>query len=105
MSAIKVAIKNVTVRRDAFSIIPVTVPAYEVSILRAQFGKENVQDTGPSGAFVEVVPGNEYERLSSKYGEGKVVKVFGDDGGARLEELVAKEAVKEGKAAKTAAAE
>ena len=41
---------------------------------------------------IEVAPDQEAERLSAKYGAGKVVKVYGDDSGERLRELVEKAA-------------
>lgn len=103
MPTIEVQLKRVTVRRDAFSIIPTTVPAYELAILRMQFGKENVQELGDGGTAT-IDPENESERLANKYGEHKVLKVFGDDGGERLTEVVMRAEAKS-KPAKTEAAE
>lgn len=90
---------QVTIRRDANTITPVTVPPYELTILRNMFGKENVTEGEQVGTF-EVEAAGEHERLSAKYGQGKVVKVYGDDEGERLAELVEKSAIKE-KAVKT----
>ncbi len=84
---------QVTIRRDANTITPVSVPPYELTILRNMFGKENVTEGEEVGTF-EVEANGEHERLSAKYGQGKVVKVYGDDDGERLAELVEKAAVK-----------
>lgn len=90
---INVPLLNVTIRRDAMTITPVTVPPYELSLLRQMFGKENVTE-GEQAAVIAVDPATEHERLSAKYGAGKVSKVYGDDEGERLAELVEKAAVK-----------
>lgn len=90
---INVPLLNVTIRRDAMTITPVTVPPYELTLLRQMFGKENVTE-GDQAGVIEVDPANEYERLSAKYGAAKVSKVYGDDEGERLTELVEKSAVK-----------
>lgn len=99
---------NVTIRRDAHTITNATVAPYELLILRQMFGKENVQDvtSGPAVTF-EADPNNEFERLCAKYGAEKVTKVYGDDNGARLAELVEKSVAKEPtkRAAKAEAAE
>lgn len=84
---------QVTIRRDANTITPVTVPPYEMTILRNMFGKENVTEGEQVGTY-EVDAASEHERLSAKYGQGKVVKVYGDDEGERLTELVEKAAIK-----------
>jgi hypothetical protein len=89
----KVPLIQVTIRRDANTITPVTVPPYELTILRNMFGKENVTEGEQVGEF-EVDSASEHERLSAKYGQGKVVKVYGDDEGERLTELVEKAAIK-----------
>lgn len=91
---------QVTIRRDANTITPVSVPPYELTILRNMFGKENVTEGEQVGTF-EVEANGEHERLSAKYGQGKVVKVYGDDDGERLAELVEKAAVKVKAAGKT----
>lgn len=93
MSKTQVPLMHVTIRRDANTITPVTVPPYELTMLRQMFGKENVTD-GDQAAVIEVESTNEYERLSAKYGAAKVSKVYGDDEGERLKELVEKAAVK-----------
>lgn len=101
MSKIQVPLLTATIRRDANTITPVTVPAYELTMLRQQFGKENVTE-GAAVGFVDIDPAGEYERLSAKYGQAKVAKVYGDDEGERLAELVVKAATKsdEAKASK-----
>lgn len=96
----KVPLIQVTIRRDANTITPVTVPPYELTILRNMFGKENVTEGEQVGEF-EVDAASEHERLSAKYGQGKVVKVYGDDEGERLTELVEKAAIKAKPAGKT----
>lgn len=93
MSKIEVPMVEVTVRHDANTITPVAVPPYELTMLRQMFGKENVTGDKVVGS-IEVEADQEYERLSAKYGAQKVVKVYGDDGGERLVELVEKAAVK-----------
>lgn len=98
MSKTQVPLMHVTIRRDANTITPVTVPPYELTMLRQMFGKENVTE-GEQASVIEVESTNEYERLSAKYGQAKVAKVFGDDEGERLTELVEKAAVKAQKAA------
>ena len=99
MSNINVPMVEVMVRRDANTITPVAVPPYELTMLRQMFGKENVNGDKTVGQM-EVDPAAEFERLSAKYGAQKVVKVYGDDGGERLAELVEKAAVKAPKATK-----
>lgn len=95
---------QVTVRRDANTITPVTVPLYELTILRSIFGKENVSD-GEVVGVVELDASQEHARLSAKYGAARVAKIYGDDEGDRLAELVAKAAVNSPQvAAKTAKA-
>lgn len=103
MSKLLIPLVAVTVRRDAFTITPTTVPPYEVTMLRTLFGKENVVEQGDAGTR-EVDADAEHERLSNKYGADKVIRVFGDDEGARLAELIEKAAVKDGEAATSARA-
>ncbi len=93
MSKTNVPLLNVTIRRDANTITPVTVPPYELSLLRQMSGKENVTE-GEQAGVIEVDASTEHERLSAKYGAAKVSKVYGDDEGERLKELVEKAAVK-----------
>lgn len=90
---INVPLLSVTIRRDANTITPVTVPPYELTLLRQMFGKENVAE-GEQAGTIEVDASTEHERLSAKYGASKVSKVYGDDEGERLIELVEKAAVK-----------
>ena len=93
MSKINVPMVEVMVRRDANTITAVQVPPYELTMLRQMFGKENVNGDKVV-ASIEVEADQEFERLSAKYGAQKVVKVYGDDGGERLAEMVEKAAVK-----------
>jgi len=93
MSKTSVPLLQVTIRRDANTITPVTVPPYEMSMLRQMFGKENVIE-GEQISVIEVDADTEHERLSAKYGAAKVSKVYGDDEGERLKELIEKAVVK-----------
>ena len=93
MSKTNVPLVQVTIRRDANTITPVTVAPYELTLLRQMFGKENVVE-GEQVDVIEVEAATEYERLCAKYGQAKVAKVYGDDEGERLTELVEKAAVK-----------
>lgn len=103
MSTITVPLVEVTIRRDANTITPVTVPPHELTLLRQMFGKENISEP-KEVATVDLDPAGEQERLNAKYGAGKVAKVYGDDDGSRLAELVEKAAVK-AKAGKKAKAD
>lgn len=89
---ILVELKDVTVRRDAMTITPVSVPDYEVPVLRNLFGKENVT-VGDVLRTISVDPEGEYERLCAKYGFEVIAKIFGEDDGLRLSEIVAKSEV------------
>lgn len=93
-TTILVALLAITIRRDANTITPITVPAHELPMLRNMHGKENVTQAEEPIGTVEVDPAGEFERLSAKYGAGKVAKVYGDDDGLRLSEMVAKNEVK-----------
>jgi hypothetical protein len=104
MSKTHVPLLSVTVRRDANTITPVTVPPHEMTILRSIFGKENVQEVEQVGT-VELTGSEEHARLSAKYGAQRVAKIYGDDDGERLAELVEKNAVKATKPAKDKAPE
>lgn len=103
MSQVNVPLIQVTIRRDANTITPVTVPPYEMTILRNMFGKENVTE-GEVVGEIEVNPAGEHERLSAKYGFEKVAKVYGDDDGERLTEQVEKAASGKSKPASKKAA-
>jgi hypothetical protein len=104
MSKINVPLLSVTIRRDANTITPVTVPPYELTMLRQIFGKENVTEGEQVGVY-QADPKGEYERLSAKYGQGKVSKVYGDDEGDRLSELVERAEIKADKPKAKAKAE
>lgn len=97
---ILVPLLAVTIRRDAHTITQTTVPAYEMTLLRQMFGKENVVE-GEQVGTKEVEAAGEHERLCAKYGSDKIAKVYGDDEGERLAELVEKAAAKTKPAAKT----
>lgn len=75
------------VRRDAFTTIHVHVPPYETNILRNLFGRENVTVFGRQSKTT-ITPEQEYDRLCAKYGYEVVAKVFGEDDGDRLMEIV-----------------
>jgi hypothetical protein len=104
MSKINVPLILVSVRRDANTITPVTVPPHELTILRSIFGKENVQEVEQAGA-VEIDATEEHNRLSAKYGSQRVAKIYGDDGGDRLVELVERTEIKADKQSKKAKAD
>ena len=75
------------VRRDAFTTIHVYVPLYETNILRNLFGRENVT-VFERQSKTTITPEQEYDRLCAKYGHEVVAKVFGEDDGDRLMEIV-----------------
>lgn len=75
------------VRRDAFTTIHVYVPPYETNILRNLFGRENVT-VFERQSNTTITPEQEYDRLCAKYGHEVVAKVFGEDDGDRLMEIV-----------------
>jgi len=75
------------VRRDAFTTIHVHVPPYETNILRNLFGRENVT-VFERLSKTTITPEQEYDRLCAKYGHEVVAKVFGEDDGDRLMEIV-----------------
>ena len=75
------------VRRDAFTTIHVHVPPYETNILRNLFGRENVT-VFERPSKTTITPEQEYDRLCAKYGHEVVAKVFGEDDGNRLMEIV-----------------
>lgn len=72
---ITVPLLNVLVRKDASTIIPVSVPEYEVSVIGEIFGPENVTEYSDRGS-IEVDPESEYERLCNKYGEQAVKDIY-----------------------------
>lgn len=75
------------VRRDAFTTIHVYVPPYETNILRNLFGRENVT-VFERPSKTTITPEQEYDRLCAKYGHEVVARVFGEDDGDRLMEIV-----------------
>ena len=92
MSKINVELLEVVVRRDAQTITPITVPEYEIPVLRNLFGKENIT-VNDAVCTIEIDAEGEYERLCAKYGFELIAKIFGEDDGLRLTELVEKSAV------------
>jgi hypothetical protein len=66
---VMVPLVNVHVWRDTDSVIPVTVPAHEVEVLRAIHGGDNVTELGPDDDEVELPADAETElrRLRLKY--------------------------------------
>ena len=104
MSKTTTPVIEVTIRRDANTITPTHVAPHELTLLRQMFGKENVQE-GDTVGSIEIDADTEHERLSAKYGFEKVAKVYGDDNGERLRELVEKHAAKPEKPKKDAKAE
>jgi hypothetical protein len=88
-TAIMIALVAVQIRRDAMTIPIVTVPRHEITLLKKEFGKENVIEQEVVGSY-ELMPEAEQERLSNKYGADKVIAVYGDDNGERRAELVSK---------------
>ncbi len=93
MTAYKVPLLNFSVRRDANTITPVSVPQHEATILRSIFGKENVIEHGDAGT-VKLDAAEEHARLCAKYGDPVVEGIYGQDGGERLAELVERHAIK-----------
>jgi len=63
------------------------VPPYETNILRNLFGRENVT-VFERASKTTITPSHEYDRLCAKYGHEVVAKVFGEDDGDRLMEIV-----------------
>ena len=86
------------VRRDAFTTIHVHVPPYETNILRNLFGRENVT-VFERTRKTTITPTHEYDRLCAKYGHEVVAKVFGEDDGDRLIEIVESLLLADGKPA------
>lgn len=77
---------TIHVRRDAHTLTPVFVPEYEIAILQALFGNENVLNSDnaradengngtASGDFKAAE--DEYARLEIKYGPELVESVYG----------------------------
>lgn len=88
---------NVTIRRDAHTITATQCMPYELHILRHQHGKENVI-VGEVDEPLDVAPESEYDRLMGKYGAENVIKVYGEDEGLKLAEMVRAEGAKLAKA-------
>lgn len=87
MSKVQIPLVMATIRRDANTITTVGVPVYELPILKLMFGKEHVV-IGQEDGQIEVDAAEEFKRLCSKYGREKIVRVYGDDDGDRLTEVV-----------------
>lgn len=89
-------IYHATIRRDAQTITPVTVPAYELAVLKDVFGDENVVTGGVAGQWRESE--DEFDRLSRKYGQAAVEKVYGTKASGGLENAIERADRKESKA-------
>lgn len=96
-----VPLYRVHVKRDVSTKTPITVPAYEINLLRLIHGKENVQDDfgrvlekmdKPVGKFQN--SDNEYQRLTIKYGSAAVEKCYPSED--ELSALVKKQEIKDG---------
>lgn len=77
---------TIHVRRDAHTLTPVFVPEYEITLLQALFGSENVlnasntraDENGIGDIAGEFKAGeDEYARLAIKYGEELIEQVYG----------------------------
>ncbi|MDQ2150066.1 hypothetical protein RBI22_15210 [Alcaligenaceae bacterium C4P045] len=77
---------QVTIRRDAQTITPTSVLEHELPVLRAIYGKENVQKTGTADKAREVETDQEYKRLADKYGMEALTTVYGDEESGRLDD-------------------
>lgn len=95
-----VPLYRVIIKRDVSTKTPVTVPSYEIKILKLIHGQENVQDElgrlfekadKPISKFQN--SGDEYQRLVIKYGEAAVAKCYSKD---ELISLVKKQELKDG---------
>lgn len=96
-----VPLYRVLVKRDVSTKTPVTVPSYEIKILKFIHGQENVQDElgrvlekldKPVGKFAN--SDDEFQRLVIKYGDA-VTKCYSKDD---LISLVKKQELKDGAA-------
>ncbi|NLC23170.1 MAG: hypothetical protein GX776_01660 [Oxalobacter sp.] len=77
---------TIHVRRDAHTLTPVFVPEYEIALLQALFGTENVLNSdnaradengnGTAAGDFKAAE-DEYARLEIKYGEELVESVYG----------------------------
>lgn len=92
-------IYNVSIRRDAQTTTPVTIPLYEVPILKQIFGEENVA-VGAVASEDWSASSDEFDRLTRKYGEEVVEKVYGTKAAGGLENAIERIASKEAPKAK-----
>jgi hypothetical protein len=79
----KLPLLKVSIRRDAFTTTPVTVPEHELKMVRAVFGKDNVT-VGAAAGERDFEPDAEYERLTQKYGPEKTVAIYGEAENSKL---------------------
>ena len=91
---ILVATVALMVTRDAMTILPTTVPAHELAIQRAVFGRENVRVLDDKLAPVEIDPSIEAERLQQKYGGRALEKAYGSNFEQAIEKACAEHQVK-----------
>lgn len=77
-SKLKLVLLAITIRRDAQTITPTTVPQHELRLLTAIHGKEQIIEQEDDAGHIELDPSTEYERLAKKYGIERVVSTFGE---------------------------
>jgi hypothetical protein len=79
----------VDVKRDAMTMLPLTVPSHELPILRRVHGKENVYTSvNRDAGSTELDAETEAARLVAKYGQAAVVAAYGEDFEEKLAEAV-----------------
>lgn len=74
---ILVAAIALMVTRDAMTILPATVPVYELPIMKAVHGDENVRELEEKAGHVELEGAVEADRLEAKYGRDMLEKAYG----------------------------
>jgi len=80
---IKLPLFQVEVRRNAHTVVNTYVPEHELPLLYHLYGRENVVAQPCEGQFA-VDTDHETIRLSRKYGEAVVVKIYGEAHSAQL---------------------
>lgn len=78
MTKMLIATASLLVIRDAMTILPVSVPAHEVDVMKALHGEENVRVLDGKTEPVELDGETEAERLEAKYGPGTLSQAYGD---------------------------
>lgn len=74
---ILVAAVALMVTRDAMTVLPASVPAHELPIMKAVHGEENVRELEDKAESVELEGAAEAERLEAKYGRDALEKAYG----------------------------